>query len=681
MPKLIYKNSNQIITKEDGKTLELIIELDSWSPINEDNGLKYREKIALDAFDHQLPFNKQKINSYLDHKISIENLLASTKDQSMTIEKVDKTIVAKIKVNNENEQLTKVAKLVEKGVLESNSFIFEALEVETQPNSSVDCDIDIIFKKGNLISIDPVHAGFYPQNKARVYAKNNKSIIKILKLGEKMENKNKVKQSENIKEVLESQPVVDKEEQLATLTKISEQNLTLIKQNQDNNNRFLEISKSLVESNKTQQEAIEKVLETIKKDQNSMNKLAHSSLYSKPDSQNISTFELIKKAKIGKLSDDEKQDLFKRTYLDLPEDKKRSIEFVSTEIKDIKQSYEQRALDGTTPLKGLAVIETIQMPHIISQLEKIFPEFSDVSQKIPLSALNEVKQLIYIDDTQDVPVIGEAEDAIEFGGKTLSVLLKPHRRALHLKINKALPHYEELWDKQITNAQNQIITSLRKDFYKNIFASVDSKIDVDNNYVGGPTISARINSKYQGRLSFEDFDQIIDSFKDQYRFDNFADFVFVLHTTTWNGLIRPYITNTYSNFIPEVLDIVNKTYRGVKVITTDFYPKTKFEDKTAMKRIASEVRGMFTDNKNPATKESDLTSDEIIVFNSHYAIKGERALLFFNSKHLVAYGLDFVLEDDPYGGIKKGLDSKILTTRGEIKLTDPYINTRYVEIR
>lgn len=126
--KLLYFNRDK--PQVNDLKIEMRIELDSWSPVYTDfNGKKYREKIASDAFDNEINSNA-KINSYLDHKMSIEYLLASTKNNSMKVEKNNNTLLATINVDENNPLHLKVVKWIQEGVVETNSFIFSDAEFE-----------------------------------------------------------------------------------------------------------------------------------------------------------------------------------------------------------------------------------------------------------------------------------------------------------------------------------------------------------------------------------------------------------------------------------------------------------------------------------------------------------------------------------------------------------------------
>ncbi|MCU9934768.1 hypothetical protein NW066_01695 [Mycoplasmopsis felis] len=268
------KNKPLTQSEQEGRKIELTVELDSWSPVYDSRGIKFREKIALDCFDFDAEINKQFINSYLDHKVSIEHLLASTKNKTMTVEKVDNKLIATIPVDENNLQLKKVADLISTGVIESNSFIFEPLEIEiNEIENNNDLQTEIIYKKAKLISIDPVYEGFYPQDKCRVYDKNNIDTLEYLAQQKEQEMKAEELKDEILQNTQETQN---------TETETKEETNDL--QNSTNaeveqlNARIEELEKRNKEIEKLKNELEEQAQERFKKvkEQNAMNQTAKS---------------------------------------------------------------------------------------------------------------------------------------------------------------------------------------------------------------------------------------------------------------------------------------------------------------------------------------------------------------------------------------------------------------------
>lgn len=637
---------------ENAKTsfLQMKIKLNSWSPWVFKNNVKYREKLALDVFSDQYPLQTAGINSYLDHKMSIEHLLASTKNNSLQIKEEGEEIIAKIKIEEDAAPLLKkTADLVKQGILESNSFIFIASENDIKITQTAEDSFEVVYQKGKLLSIDPVYQGFYPQNSLSVYSENNKNFD-VLKLIEKQKKEN-IQIMEKNTDKTDQKPNIQPEDIFSKFFEYQEKNTEIL----------ANISQKLEEINKSNK--------TQTNPQPNLNSFTNQN----PTPQN--SYEvLLKKALQNNINDSEKFELFKLNYLnqDLPEQtriKQVYPDFIA-QIRD----YQSRALDGSSKINGLAVIQTFQQPEILAQVQKQFPEFSQLSQHIPLTALNEIEQLIYLEDTTQINEIAEGADATSFGGRTIALKLQPKRRAVSLLINKALPHLPELWEKQTINAQNQIIASIRKQFYESLFANAGAVLNTDT-YSGGPTAEAKVLSLLQNQLSWRDFDKIIDFFKDQNQENNEDSWVFVMHPVTWFSLINPYLIDKNAVFMPQMLDLVGKRYRGVKIITTEFFPRTTLQDPGIIAKAKQALTRLFP--QEDASKFTDVYIKE----NTNYALQGTRPVIFFNTKNLLAYGLDFVIENNPFNEMKKGFEQRFITTRGQMKLADPYIFTRFIEIR
>lgn len=54
---------------------------------------------------------------------------------------------------------------------------------------------------------------------------------------------------------------------------------------------------------------------------------------------------------------------------------------------------------------------------------------------------------------------------------------------------------------------------------------------------------------------------------------------------------------------------------------------------------------------------------------------GEIPVVICRKDCIVYRGLSFVIEDNPYINMSKGLATRYQSTRGEVKLIDPYLNT------
>ncbi|WP_322902024.1 HK97 family phage prohead protease [Mycoplasmopsis felis] len=455
----IYQMKNKPLTQseQEGRKIELTVELDSWSPIYDSRGIKFREKIALDCFDFDVEISKQFINSYLDHKVSIEHLLASTKNKTMTVQKINNKLIATIPVDENNLQIKKVADLISTGVIESNSFIFEPLEIEiNEIENNNDLQTEIIYKKAKLISIDPVYEGFYPQYKCRVYDKNNIDTLEYLAQQKEQEMKAEELKDEVLKNTKEAQE---------TETKTKEETNEL--QNSTNaeveqlNARIEELEKRNKEIEKLKNELEEQAQERFKKvkEQNTMN-------------QTVKSYTEFKElARSGKATNEDINALNNAMIDFLSEEDKYEIRKLHPVAFD---KLEKRALDATTNEKGLAVIETVQMPGVLKDWTSLFPEFTELASKYNLTGLDTLVKNIYVPDNKEIGSIQEGADSTALGGKTFQVKFSPVRYSTFITQNNALTHGAELWSAQVENAKNSIRKSIRKKILKFYFYTCSS---------------------------------------------------------------------------------------------------------------------------------------------------------------------------------------------------------------
>lgn len=122
--------------------------------------------------------------------------------------------------------------------------------------------------------------------------------------------------------------------------------------------------------------------------------------------------ELRKKAK---LSQKDKIRMFNKTIDLLTEEQKNEIRLIDSSVYN---SLFKRSLDATTDLKGLALIENSTLPGILTEINAIFPEFTEFTQVLPLTGLDEISKSIYVPDKKPVTAIAEGAEATEFGGQT-----------------------------------------------------------------------------------------------------------------------------------------------------------------------------------------------------------------------------------------------------------------------
>ncbi|ENY69022.1 Putative phage prohead protein [Mycoplasmopsis bovigenitalium 51080] len=600
---LLYFNRNK--AQLDGKKIEMRIELDSWSPVYVDAlGRKYREKIAPDAFDKEIE-GGSKINSYLDHKMSIEYLLASTKNGSLVVEKKDKTIFATFEVDNNNPLHLKVAKWIEEGVVESNSFIFNNVEYERiNHDKSSELDYELIFTKGQLLSIDPVYEGFYSQDTCRVYSKNeNERVIAadFINKEERMQQNEaqEIKTTEQVAENQNNNQIERGLEMTEKITNIEQQLDKLIAANEKRNQQLREMASS--KSNVENEELSEKQYK-----------------------------ELRKKAK---LSQKDKIRMFNKTIDLLTEEQKNEIRLIDSSVYN---SMFKRSLDATTDLKGLALIENSTLPGILTEINAIFPEFTEFTQVLPLTGLDEISKSIYVPDKKPVTAIAEGAEATEFGGQTFKVKLKPSRYVLKLTQNNALTNGDEAWAAQIQNAKDGIYRGLRKSLYTGLFTGATSNFNA-NTYTGGFTLEAKRTTAKVKDFTFEDIEVVVKDLIAKYGDAVLDKYIIATHPDTLQHLELKW-KEEILDARKALYDPVKRTYRGIQIIISD-----DFVDKTIE--------------------------------------TGKNVAAIFSKDALLAYGLTITVSENIYVDMGKDLSHKYVQTRGEIKLIDPHVNSRFIQVK
>lgn len=530
---------NTIETKsEDEKSLDedeeevkryinLQIKLDSWSPVYEKFGIKYKEKIAIDAFDKEVPIEEQHLNCYVDHDISIEKMIASTIDGSMVVKKSENSIEAKVKVDENDSLAKKTADLIERKIVKSNSFIFEALDVEQkwyEEETKKDVDLEIIYKVGKLISIDPVYRGFFPQCETHVEKKEIKGETNMLE--------NKIEKIEAIE---------TEKKEVATATKIEIEDII---------NKRMESNIGLIK------QALAKEVEA------------------KPIK-----FEEVRDKWLNRkpLTEEENKVLY-RDYLELKKDSElrndttflKSIDYSNATSNQILNTYGliSKALDGTTKEKGLALIEVLTAKNIISEWMGVFPELTDFATILPIIGLNKVQQPVLIPDKATVSKINEGAKSIKQGGQTTNVEFQPDRYSVELDQNNQLNSFSSTLAKQTLTVQDNIREGLRKDFYTNMFKNVKANLNLST-YDGGATMESVRTTATANTLTLADVDAVVNELYAKWGESATNGYVISMHVKILQHLENEYFTSGNSLW-KDIYNPTTRTFRGIKIIPLGF---------------------------------------------------------------------------------------------------------------
>ena len=602
---LVEKNENEI----KNRFIQLKIVLNSFSPVYKTIwGEKYREQIDINCFDYETPIEKQELFSYVDHDISIEKMIATTKNGSMNVEKKDNEIIATIKVDESDPIAKKTADLIQNGAITSNSFIFQPIEVETREFNEENengIDFEIIFKKGKLISIDPVYKGFYPQCETSIQMKGKKEMST-----ENQELETKVEKTEELK----VETKVEKTENQELETKVEK----------------TEEPKVEVKVEKASKEEIDEILNlraqaianSLKKELNAPKK-------------ELNAHEIVSKWEQKVVLNSEEQDFLMKEYNSLNEDWKRSVS-MTMGTNDVNSQLVQRSLDGSSKANGLALIETLQNKRILTEWMTIFPELSEYAQIIPIVGLNKMQQSILIPDKTSVTKLAEGAASQKQGGKTTNVMFEPDRYSVEINQNNAINNFNVTFQSQTDTVKDNIKTTLRKALYDNMFENIGTTLNVDS-YTGGATSESVVQTKEVGKLTILDVDNIVKELISKWGDWALNQYVISMHRDVLTHLENEYFTSG-STLWKDIYDPITRKFRGIQIILSDYMPDKEI-------------------------------------------VTGKNVLIFWLKSSIVAYGCSIVTQDNPYEKMSEDQASRFVKTRGQIKMCDPNLNTRVLQIK
>ena len=457
---VVVRDASENNTQE--KTLQLKIELDSWSPVYTNFwGEKYREKLSADIFKEQGPVESLELNSYVDHDISIEKLIASTRDKSMKVYQDGNTIYAEIKERKNDPLLCKVFDLVERGIVTSNSFIFKALDAEITEKQSSDI-VDVVFTKGELISIDPVYAGFYPQAETQILNKNN-----IIEKEQEIMNTKEIKEETIVAKDIKEETATINETPIAE-TKEEDTNMSI------KNVKLEEVS--TLETREAEQVKID----NLQQARNVLSNETFNTLQAKAAqaSEKISLESIHSKWRQKELLNNNEKEFLKQEFRNLPRAQKEEISMI---LGHNKYDYDlvEKSLDGTSNQNGLVLIEVLTNPNVFSEMQIVFPELTNATSIMALIGLNEVKQPILIPDSTAATAIAEGAASTLLQNRMTQVTFKPTRYSLYVSQNNQLNNFNAVLEKQTLMTRNSIFRALRKSFYDNILKNIGADLNLD----------------------------------------------------------------------------------------------------------------------------------------------------------------------------------------------------------
>lgn len=623
--------------------INLQIKLNDWSPVYEANGYRYKEKIAIDCFDKTTPISEQNLFSYVDHKISIKNLIGSTNDNTMQVTKKDNVIYAKIRVNEEDYLSKKTADLINSGAIKSNSFIFKAEDVDYvwyDENTKKDVDFEIIFKSGKLISIDPVFQGFYPQNQMSIsksinsiFEKQN-FIEEILKMkNETMEQKELVSETNNDiniveKEVTENDNVIS--EQTSNSVNEPEPEISEPEAQVEQKEQLTKTEKELLE--------IKKELDFIKETREAM---STPKFVNETQQVEVLDFKTIQTKYLNRqVLTKAEADVLLKNSLPLNPDyalkENLRLELNAKSYEDYYNTLQERALNGTSTINGLALAEVLQNNRVLSEWMLIFPELTTYAQIIPLVGFNKIEQSIAIADNTAITKLAEDTEALTYNLGVAKVTLEADRYSLQFKQNNQLNKFETMLAITTNNVKNKIIQALRADFFTNLFAKVGEAFNKDN-YDGGARKEAVVYTKEVGKFTFKDLNNIATKLIEKYGDEVLNKYFISMSSDIYNHLATEYYTSG-NTLWKGIFDETGRTFRGIPIILSD-----KIPDKTV------EV--------------------------------GKNIVAFLTKDSIIAYGCVTTIRDSAENFLTTDQYLRVVQTRGRVRMCDPNINTIILQVR
>lgn len=310
---------------------------------------------------------------------------------------------------------------------------------------------------------------------------------------------------------------------------------------------------------------------------------------------------------------------------------------------ELKNALTTRAIDGSSYATGLAYISIINDPEVKTELERTLPEIKG-ADFIQLDTLDIVQKDLQIPASGNVTSIPEGQASSTFNGSTVSIKFDPLRYALEHQVNIKLPNFSQVMEKETLNGKNGIVTALRKQFYTNLVAhkaQTFASLAPTGLYLGGITKDALLGSVLSTGLSIPDLDNIINTLESTYGNETIKEkFVFLMHPNT-----RSFIFTTLRKEFNAVwvADDTMSTFRGIDIVTAP----------------------MFPGSVNPLTGEASA---------------GTLAFILCRKDTIAVRGFNFVIEDNPFIDMSKGLATRYQNTRGEMKLYDPYLNTYAIQV-
>lgn len=632
------------IDENEQKKIILRIVLDEFSPFYKTYNGVWREKIGINAFDESLAevkSGKRVIKSYIDHDMSVRGLLSSTNRDGVTLEKVGNEIIMEIPIDENDEQQKRTHEQIKLKEITSNSFIMTVSETKTNEIEKEDgsYEIEQIITKADLISIDPVYAGFYKNNKMIAKSveqpesqapNSKKGSIQEEEKGERMFDiikefliKREVMKTEEVEKLSEVQLFEKYNEELRAEMDAKLKEITDAKEQEKLRSDF-----------KATMEEVRKQFDTNTELRNEILKLREISEISKKDFD-VKEF---------------RQTLFNGQYVTetfeaFREGVKEKIQQLraieDATFSDVEQKV-LRSMTGFDADSGSQVIPVLTDGQIISEDDYVIPELEG-ARRIPLVGEATTKVPVKVDTAAAPTRLNIGDASVTVNMNTVTTELSPKIYSQDFSWNPRLMENLDTLGVDTKTITNGHILGWRKEFAISLlqhiavtFASLKGADKNLSNYKGGATSDAVIETSTSGAITLDDFGLLENPLIAKYGKSVLGrDFTYYMNSATWTAITA--LARANANDVTVNVKQEAMTINGINVILNDDF-----------------VDGIAA---------------------------GKHPIVLYRKSNIRVYGGQTIIRDSSEAEWKKRLMSRQVTTLGEMFLADPKFTTRVLKIK
>ncbi|MGY6172233.1 hypothetical protein ACW95P_02720 [Candidatus Mycoplasma pogonae] len=282
------------------------------------------------------------------------------------------------------------------------------------------------------------------------------------------------------------------------------------------------------------------------------------------------------------------------------------------------------------------------------EILNVIPEITDLTILTPLEKTDILIKKHYI--SLDFNDLFEDEDGITIYVKEIYFNLNLYSLLYSIRIDQNKFDKEDI-NRVTDDVKKAILLSVRKKIYENLFIHVNDTINdlnINSNasaieYKGGFTKEAELKCLDLFKFDFYDLDSLISSVINLKNNEK-KDFFILMHVETLQYLQTKIMFKNNLSIFEKLYDLKNNEYNGVKILTSFEYP-FKF------------------DSFNKLWKKDDIPA------------------AICHKKSFMIYGLEFEILDNKKYDKENDTYCKYVKTRGEVKMIDPFVNSKFLKIR